>query len=116
MRPVWAVLLAAAAGCAAPTRYEWGTFEHAVYLRHSRPESLSVVDELAALEKDRQTALSTGKPLPPGWRLHLAAIYAASGRREDARAALLQEKETFPESATLVAHFLKRLDAPERAR
>jgi hypothetical protein len=97
--------------CATPSRnlYAWGNYEDLIYAASAKPGALTPEAQADQLEKDRQIADAAGKRLPPGWRAHLAAVYAQSGRPDLAEQELLAEKAAFPESATLVDRLLANL-------
>jgi hypothetical protein len=101
----------AMAACVTTPRslYAWGNYEDLIYAASVKPGSLTPEAQADQLEKDRQIAQAAGKRLPPGWRAHLAAVYAQSGRTDLAEQELLAEKAAFPESATLVDRLLANL-------
>jgi hypothetical protein len=104
-----AVLSMTACVTAPPTMYAWGSYEELIYTAAAKPGTLTPEAQADLLEKDRQTAQAAGRPLPPGWRAHLATLYAESGQLDLAEQELLAEKAAFPESATLVDRLLANL-------
>lgn len=104
-------LVAALTGCATGNKslYAWGHYEDLIYVAATKPGSLSPEAQTDQLEKDRQVADAAHRPLPPGWRMHLAGLYAESGRTDLAERELLAEKQAFPESSTLVDRLLTNL-------
>jgi len=101
------------AGCAAQqprSLYGWGGYEETMYVAMVKPGTLTPEAQVQQFEKDREAIRAAGQKLPPGWRVHLAALYAQTGHVDAARAELQGEKEAFPESATLCSTLLKNLD------
>jgi hypothetical protein len=98
-------------GCvtATPTLYAWGHYEDLIYVSGTKPGSLSPEAQADQLEKDRQAAEAARRTLPPGWRIHLASLYAETGRIDLAERELMAEKQLFPESAALVDRLLMNL-------
>jgi len=118
--PVIAVMRAAGvgaalllAGCAAQpprTIYGWGSYEETMYVAMVKPGVLTPEAQVQQFEKDREAIRAAGQRLPPGWRIHLAALYAQTGHVDAARAELQGEKAAFPESAVLCDTLLRNMD------
>ena len=118
--PRWALgclAIAALAGCAhrgPGPMYMWEAFPRQQYdtlLRAGTPSS----EQIAALEAHSEKARAAGAALPPGFRPHLAMLKLSVGNVDEARQLFMAEKTTFPESASYMDQFLKRLDAPAKA-
>ena len=113
MRPAIALccLAMGLVGCTTTNKslYAWGHYEDLIYVAGTKPGSVSPEAQTDQLEKDRALADAARRPLPPGWRMHLASLYAESGRADLAERELLAEKQAFPESATLVDRLLANL-------
>jgi hypothetical protein len=113
LRVVAACAALALAGCAAQqprSLYGWGSYEETMYVAMVKPGVLTPEAQVQQFEKDREAIRAAGQKLPPGWRVHLAALYAQTGHVDAARAELQSEKEAFPESVTLCNTLLKNLD------
>lgn len=119
MKGPWSIARPLLLGCAALSLaacvtaprnlYAWGNYEELLYAANLKPGSLTPEAQADLMEKDRQVAQAAGKRLPPGWRAHLASLYAASGRPDLAEQELLAEKAAFPESAALMDRLLANL-------
>lgn len=96
------------AGCASrpQTLYHWGDYQAQVY-GHFNGEK-SPLEQIEALEKVREQARASGKPLPPGFQAHLAMLYGQAGQSERLTEQLEAEKKQFPESATFMDFLLKK--------
>jgi hypothetical protein len=94
-------------GCsAAPTMYNWGSYEELIYASYAAPDSVSAQTQVETLEKDYQQARSANKPLPPGWHAQLGYLYFQLGKLDQAQQEFQTEKAQFPESALLMDRLL----------
>ena len=96
-------------GCAAKTKYYWGSYEELLYDQYNSPGKATPEYQIEKLEKDVQRAKSKGLPLPPGFFAHLAYQYLQAGNAREANICFNREKASFPESATLINRFTKKL-------
>lgn len=96
------------AGCVSRPQslYYWGDYQSQVY-GHFKGEK-SPEEQILALEKVREEALSNGKALPPGFQAHLAMLYGQTGRSERLVEQLEAEKKQYPESSTFMDFLLKK--------
>jgi hypothetical protein len=104
-----AVAGAMLAGCATqpPTLYQWDAYQPQVY-EYLKGQS-SPEEQIGALEKALQQIRAKGNRPPPGFHAHLGALYASSGKGQQAQQELLAEKEAFPESSAYMDFLLKNL-------
>lgn len=112
MRRVLALAaLLALAGCASQPeeRYAWGAYEGLLYLSLTGRGAVDLQAMIDTMERDRETAASAGKPLPPGWLAHLGYLYAETGRLDLAAAAFEQEKAAYPEATVFMDRLLAGL-------
>jgi len=91
--------------------YLWEAFPRQQYEALQRG-GVPAQEQITALEAHAEKALAAGAALPPGFRAHLAMLKLSVGNPDEARRLLLAEKSAFPESASYMDQFLKRLDAP----
>ncbi len=105
-----AATLSLLGGCATTSQpaplYDWGGYQTAIYTSLVKPGSTAPAQQIAEMEQ--HATLKKGK-VPPGWYAHLAMLYAQNGETEKARAALISEREAFPESAVFVNNLLATL-------
>lgn len=116
LRPAVAAALAVGAllaGCvqAPKSMYQWDKFQPQLY-QHFKGDGSGPAEQLLVLEEQAQKAQAEGRPLPPGFRAHLAMIYLRLGQQEQARVQLESEKASFPESAHYMDFLLKRMSSP----
>lgn len=124
MKPSPAARLAAAAaaallasGCAAPPRtmlYGWDAYQPQVYEYLKSQGNDEPQAQIAALEEGAQKIQGRGAALPPGYRAHLAMLYARAGQADKSAEHLAAEKTQFPES-TVFMDFLARTLSGETA-
>ncbi len=103
-------------GCATNSRppplYYWGHYEEQIYAAHATGSTLTVHDQITALEGDK--AVAGTRRLPPGFHAELGYLYSVDGQSDAARAEFLAEKTAFPESAAFMDRLLAALDAPKK--
>ncbi|CAB5502013.1 hypothetical protein AZO1586I_1525 [Bathymodiolus thermophilus thioautotrophic gill symbiont] len=89
--------------------YYWGEYESVVRQSYVDPGSMDVQTQIEKLNVDLQKTEASGKKIAPGIYAHLGVLYAEQGKREQSRAAFLQEKSLFPESSILIDGMLNRV-------
>lgn len=101
-------------GCAQAPKplYYWGNYPAVAY-DTLRGDEKGPLEQLRLLGEQAEKAKAAGLALPPGYHAHLGLVYLKLGRDDDARRALVTEKERFPESAAYVDSLIKRMDAPK---
>lgn len=104
-----AVACALLSGCATKTAslYQWDGYQPQVY-EYFKGQT-GPTEQIAALEKSRETIFAADKTLPPGFRAHLGMLYASVGKGSEARQQLNEEKERFPESSAYMDFLLSQL-------
>jgi len=100
-------------GCVTPEPplYRWGQYEDIIYTGYKDPGSSDPVTDGNLLAEDMARTEAEGKQIPPGVRLHLAYLYYAQGRDNEARALFELEREIFPESRVFVDRMLASMEA-----
>jgi hypothetical protein len=97
--------------------YAWGSYEELIYIDHNKPGTLTPEAQAETLLNEQREAEGRNQPLPPGWHVQLATLYAQSGKLDLAQQELLAEKAAFPESTVLVDRLLANLrNTVEKAR
>lgn len=112
MRRAWiAAAVVLIAGCAQAPKplYYWGYYPAAAY-DTLRGDDKGPLEQLRLLSEQAEKSKAAGLPLPPGYHAHLGLVYLKLGRPDDARRALLTEKERFPESTFYVDSLVRRMD------
>lgn len=97
-------------GCATNKEtYYWGSYEQGLYEMYSSSEGSDVETQISKLTQDISEAEAKGKRVPPGVHAHLGYMYTLSGNVSEAISAFAVEKESFPESETLIDGMMNRL-------
>ena len=97
-----ALLVTLLAGCkTVETIYHHGDYNNAVY-SYFKAEEVSLVQQIARLEKILQDAQASNKPVAPGVHAHLAMLYFESGNTMDGTKHFEIEKQLYPESAQYI--------------
>ena len=112
-RALIALCATSLAACATAPKalYSWGSYEQLIYGDYAVPGGIDPQTALAALEKDRQAALSANQRPPPGWHAHLGYLYYQLGKTDQAAQEFTDEKVNFPESRVFMDRLLARLKA-----
>ena len=108
--PIAAIL----AGCAAPSLYQWGGYDQALYAGYKDPtkmESLRV-----QLEKHIATMETTKQKVAPGLYAELGTLYLQSGASDKAIASYSQERAAWPESKGLMTAMIQNLERRQQAK
>ena len=109
--PALLVAAALAGGCASPSLYRWGQYEDLLHALWVEPGSADPLTQMVELREDIDRAAAEGRRVPPGVWAHLGWLHWVQGQPDAARAALLRERELFPESAVFVDGLLRRMEA-----
>jgi len=88
--------------------YTWGKYEHLIYEFHNGDGSLALQTQIELLEKTIDSAVVANRKVGPGIYAHLGMLYSSVGEIDKARAALEQERKSFPESEIFIDGLLKR--------
>lgn len=106
------VMIAAAlalSGCAAPPQmYHWPDYQRNVY-DFMKGDAANPAEQLVRMSKQADAASVAGKPLPPGFRAHIAMLQIQLGQYDDAKKQFEAEKTAFPESAQYMDFLLKQM-------
>ncbi|MFM2120610.1 MAG: hypothetical protein RL722_2078 [Pseudomonadota bacterium] len=100
-----------ATGCANKVQplYHWEGYQRQVY-DYLQGGVSSPDAQLGLLQAQAEKARAGNAALPPGFRAHLGLLQLQTGRPDEARAAFLAEKQTFPESAAYMDFLIGRLE------
>lgn len=88
--------------------YRWGNFPEQSYLMYSNPAKSTPSSQVTILEADVQKAQAKGQAIPPGLYAHLGLMYLDLNNPQKARQYFELERQTYPESSTLMERFLKK--------
>ena len=91
------------AGCATPERFEWGSYDSALYAYSKHP------DHLPVFEQALQNAIAKGRAsgrVAPGLQAELGYLYLGQGRRAAAIEQFKAEMADFPESRPLLTKII----------
>jgi hypothetical protein len=112
-----AVIVLLLGGCAtqAPKAlYGWGSYEDLIYASTTKADGVAPERQIEIMTKDRATIAAAGQRLPPGWRVHLAQLYAQTGHLDQARTEIEAEKTAFPESGVFCDTLLASLNHSQK--
>jgi hypothetical protein len=96
-------------GCQSPDTYYWGHYENLVYIAYTKPDKATPELQAQLMEEDMHKAVSTNKPLPPGFHAHLGNLYYQMGKPDLALQEFQKEKMQFPESAVFMDRLIANL-------
>lgn len=107
-------LALALGGCAAPSLYQWGGYERALYESYKDPTKtealrISLEQHVSQLEKVNQKA-------PPGIYAELGTIYLQAGSLDKAIAMYTKERDVWPESRGLMSALIENIGRRQQAR
>jgi len=88
--------------------YYWGAYEPLLYDMYANPGKADPATQIEQLNADIQQSAAAGKRVPPGLYAHLASMYAEMGQGAAAKAALLEEQRSYPESTLFIQGLLDR--------
>jgi hypothetical protein len=96
-------------GCAAPVQmYHWPDYQRNVY-DYMKGEAANPAEQLQRMSKQVDAASVAGRPLPPGFRAHVAMLQIQLGQYAEAKQQFEAEKTAFPESAKYMDFLLKQM-------
>ncbi|AKQ57676.1 DUF4810 domain-containing protein [Bordetella hinzii] len=90
--------------------YSWQSYQPSVYA-YLKDDGADPTAQLAAMEKNVETARSAELALPPGFRAHMALLYLKAGQDDKAVEQFNGEKNAFPESAPFMDFLMSKKDA-----
>lgn len=100
---------AALAGCATNKEmYYWGEYEQLLYNAYVKPGSADPQTQIEKLTADIQKAEALGKKTAPGINAHLGFLYAVEGKDSQSKAAFMEERDLYPESAIFIDGMMER--------
>ncbi len=106
------VLIAALAlaGCATapPQMYHWPDYQRNVY-DYMKGDTANPGEQLQRMSKQADAARAAARPLPPGFRAHVAMLEIQLGQYDEAKKDFEAEKMAFPESTQYMDFLLKQM-------
>lgn len=101
-------------GCVAPSLYHWGGYDQALYAGYKDPAKMEALrleleSNIAELEKNKQK-------VAPGLYAELGTLYLQSGSSSKAITMYTHERDTWPESKTLMDSLIQNLERRQQAR
>lgn len=88
--------------------YTWGQYEDLIYEFHNTESTVEPQQQIELLQKTIASAQVTNKKVAPGLYAHLGMLYSSVGESDNAKAALKQESELYPEAKTFINGMLTR--------
>ncbi|MES2106433.1 MAG: DUF4810 domain-containing protein [Pseudomonadota bacterium] len=109
-----APLAVALSGCAAPTLYQWGGYDQALYASYKDPTKtdamrLQLETHIAAMEKSKQK-------VAPGLYAELGTLYLQAGSSDKALGFYSQERDAWPESKGLMTAMIQNIERREKTK
>jgi len=102
-----AAAVATLSGCAAPTLYNWGGYDDALYSSYKDPSKsealrLKLEAHIAAMD-------TAGTKVAPGLYAELGTLYLQSGAKSKAAEMYAKERQAWPESAQLMTALITNI-------
>ena len=107
-------IVALLAGCAAPSLYQWGGYDRALYAGYKDPNKMETLrlqleTHIAAMEKAKQK-------VAPGLYAELGTLYLQAGSSDKAIGLYSQERNAWPESKGLMTAMIQNLERRQQAK
>ncbi|MDO9198393.1 DUF4810 domain-containing protein [Rhodoferax sp.] len=115
MRYLFIVPLAIAlTGCAAPTLYQWGGYDQALYSGYKDPTQMETMRvkltaHIANMEQSKQK-------VAPGLYAELGTLYLQAGSSDKAVGLYAQERDAWPESKGLMTAMIQNIERRQNAK
>lgn len=115
MRLLQILLLALVlSGCAAPTLYQWGGYDQALYAEYKDPSKveamrLKLEAHIAAMEQSKQK-------VAPGLYAELGTLYLQAGSSTKAVDLYSRERAAWPESRVLMTAMIQNIERRQKAK
>ena len=102
------------AGCAAPTLYQWGGYDQALYAGYKDPTKMDALrlqleSHITAMEKSKQK-------VAPGLYAELGTLYLQAGSSDKALGFYSQERDAWPESKGLMTAMIDNIERREKTK
>lgn len=101
-----AVVFAVLAGCAKPSRYEWGSYEESLYRYYKDPAATATYTE--AVAKAARTGDATGRTAP-GVHAEYGQMLIVAGKKAEAVQEFENEKKYWPESTYFMDRMIREV-------
>lgn len=107
-------IVVALTGCAAPSLYQWGGYDQALYAGYKDPTKmeemrLKLEGHVAQIEKSKQK-------VAPGLYAELGTLYLQAGSTDKAIGLYAQERAAWPESKGLMTAMIQNLERRQQAQ
>lgn len=99
------IFSSAISGCAAPSKYYWGTYEGTLYASYKDPSKAAELS--ASLEEIITTSEKTNKPVAPGIYAEYGFMLHQQGKSREAIPYFEKEKRNWPESGAFMDSMIK---------
>ncbi len=101
-------------GCAAPTLYQWGGYDQALYASYKDPTKMEALQlkletHIAAMETSKQK-------VAPGLYAELGTLYLQAGSPEKAVGLYSKERNAWPESSGLMTAMIQNIERREQSK
>ena len=108
------LIVVALTGCTAPSLYQWGGYDQALYAGYKDPAKmeemrLKLEGHIAEMEKSKQK-------VAPGLYAELGTLYLQEGSTNKAIGLYSQERNTWPESKGLMTAVIQNLERRQQAQ
>ena len=98
-------------GGGATSLYRWGEFPQQTYNYMSERSKVSLLEQIARLEKDIEKSKAENRAVPPGLYGHLGLLNLDIQNSQRAVMYFQLEKQVYPESTVLMNRLLQRMGA-----
>ena len=88
------------------TLYTWQAYQPNVYA-YLKDDGADYLEQIAAFERNIETARTSNQTLPPGFRAHLGLLYLKTCDPDKGMAQLEAEQAAFPEAAPFMAYLMR---------
>jgi len=102
------VFISTLTACASPKLYSWGNYEQGLYDSYKDPNQTEALR--ISLEEQVVAVEASGQKMAPGLYAELGTLYLQVGSTDKAKIYYTKEKDTWPESATLMTALISNLD------
>ncbi len=100
--------IATLTACAPPKLYNWGNYEQGLYNSYKDPNQTEALR--ISLEEQVVAVEANGQKMAPGLYAELGTLYLQAGSTDKAKMYYEKEKNTWPESATLMSALINNMD------
>jgi hypothetical protein len=104
----------ALSGCVAPTLYQWGGYDQALYAGYKDPTKMEAMRlkleaHIAEMEKSKQK-------VAPGLYAELGTLYLQTGSADKATGLYAKERDAWPESNGLMTAMIQNIERQQQSK